>query len=164
MCVDKSLIATGILTLLGYLLFLFLRPSIAAEGLEATTDMFVKALPWIIVSMFAAGLLAQLVSPTVVARWLGRESGTLGVFVGALLGAFGTGSRWAVYPLAAGLLGANASAGAVFAFMTSWQLVSLPRLPAEFPFLGIPFTILRAVMSLIVAIVGGLLIEWFGHF
>lgn len=161
---DKSLITVGVLTLVGYVLLGVLRPSTAAHGLETTTEMFLQAAPWIIVSMFAAGLLAQLVSPHIIAKWLGRESGILSVFLGALLGAFGTGSRWAAYPLAAGLLSANASPGAVFAFMTTWQLVSVPRLPAEVPFLGLNFTILRAVLSVVVAIVGGLLIEWFGHF
>lgn len=161
---DKSLLIVGILTLLGYLLLALLRPSAAANGLESTTEMFLQAAPWIIVSMFSAGLLSQLISPNIVARWLGRDSGTLAVFIGSFLGMLGTGSRWAAYPLAAGLLSANASPGAVFAFMTTWQLVSLPRLPAEVPFLGLNFTVIRAVLSIIVAIVGGLLIEWFGHF
>lgn len=161
---DKSVILIGAVTLVGYLVLATLRPGAAANGLETTTEMFLQAAPWIIVSMFAAGLLAQLVSHDLVARWLGRGSGTLAVFLGAVIGSFGTGSRWAAYPLAAGLLSANASPGAVFAFMTTWQLVSLPRLPAEVPFLGFNFTVLRAVLSVVVAIIGGLLIEWFGHF
>lgn len=161
---DKSVIFIGALTLIGYLVLGVLRPGAAANGLDATTEMFLQAAPWIIVSMFAAGLLAELVPHDLIAKWLGRGSGTLAIFLGAILGSFGTGSRWGAYPLAAGLLAANASPGAVFAFMTTWQLVSLPRLPAEVPFLGLNFTVLRAVLSVVVAIIGGLLIEWFGHF
>ncbi|OFW75176.1 MAG: hypothetical protein A2201_00985 [Alicyclobacillus sp. RIFOXYA1_FULL_53_8] len=161
---DKSLLGVGALTLFGYVFLSIARPSAAAEGLDATAEMVLKAAPWIIVSMFAAGLLAQFISTDMIARWLGRGTGATGVILAAILGSFGTGSRWAVYPLAAGLLSADASPGAIFAFMTTWQLVSIPRLPAEFPFLGSQFTFLRATISLIVAIVGGLLIEWFGHF
>ena len=158
---DKTLVAMGVLTLAAYLFLTVFRPETAAHGLESTVDMFVKAAPWIIVSMFAAGLMEQLIRAESVAHFLGRGLGPLGVVVGAVLGLFGTGSRWAVYPLAMGLLTTEANPGAVFAFMTTWQLVSLPRLPAEFPFLGVQFTFLRAVVSVLVAVLGGLLVDWY---
>jgi len=158
---DKVLLSVGAFTLLGYVLLAIIRPSMAAKGLDATADMFMQSVPWIIVSMFAAGLLAQLFDPAVIAKWFGRDSGLIGIILGAILGLFGTGSRWAVYPLAAGLLAADASPGAVFAFMTSWQLVSLPRLPAEIPFLGMEFTIYRAIASVIVSVLGGIILNVF---
>ncbi|MDQ0188404.1 permease [Alicyclobacillus cycloheptanicus] len=156
---DKILMTTAALTLCGYLTLMFVRPESAASGLEFTTEMFFQALPWMIVSMFTAGLLAQFFDPAVIARILGRESGIRGVLVGACLGLAGTGSRWAAYPLAAGLVAAEASPGAVFAFLTSWQLVSLSRLPAEVPFLGMRFTVIRAALSFALAIVGGLVVD-----
>jgi uncharacterized membrane protein YraQ (UPF0718 family) len=161
MSMDKFLVALGVTTLIAYVATAIIQPETASEGLETTADMFVQALPWIIVSMFAAGLIAVFIDPHFVARLLGREAGIQAIAIGAMLGLFGTGSRWAVYPIAAGLMAADASPGAVFAFMTSWQLVSLPRLPAEVPFFGLQFTLLRAVVSLIIAFIGGLMVEWF---
>lgn len=158
---DRMLVSMGIATLLGYLLLGFYRPHVASQGLSSAVDMFVQAIPWIVVSMFAAGLLAQLLHPPTIARWLGRESGLSGILIAALLGLFGTGSRWAMYPLAAGLLAANAGPGAVFAFVTSWQLVSLTRLPAEIPFYGPQFTIIRAIASVCLAVIGGVFIDRF---
>lgn len=156
---DKMLVGLGAVTLVGYLGTALLRPHVAGEGLETTVQLFVQSLPWIIVSMFAAGLLAQWIRPPVIARFLGPEAQLGGILLGALLGTLGTGSRWAMYPIAAELLAAQASSGAVFAFVTTWQLVSLTRLPAEIPFYGERFTVLRAVVSVIIAVVGGLLIE-----
>lgn len=156
---DKVLLTTAICTFAGYVALLFIHPEGAANGLELTADMFVQALPWVIVSMFTAGLIAQFFHPAAVARLLGRESGIRGVLIGAMLGFAGTGSRWAAYPLAAGLLAAEASPGSVFAFLTSWQLVSLSRLPAEVPFLGLKFTVLRAFVSFAMAVAGGMLID-----
>ncbi|AEJ43589.1 hypothetical protein TC41_1660 [Alicyclobacillus acidocaldarius subsp. acidocaldarius Tc-4-1] len=122
--------------------------------------MLAQSLPWIIVSMFLAGLVSQWLEPELVARWLGREAGIVGIVFGAALGMLGTGSRFAVYPLAVSLLAADASPGAVVAFTTSWQLTSLARLPAEFPFFGIPFTLARFVISLLISVAGGVLFEW----
>ncbi|QQE80110.1 hypothetical protein [Alicyclobacillus sp. SO9] len=156
---DRILLGLSAVTLIGYLLLGFYRPGVALNGLSMTADMFVQAVPWIVVSMFAAGLLAQFLHPGLIARWLGREAGVGGVVLGALLGMLGTGSRWAMYPLATGLLAAEASPGSVFAFVTTWQLVSLTRLPAEVPFYGAKFTIVRAVMSVFIAIIGGMLLE-----
>lgn len=157
---DKSLLYFGAITLAGYLITAFMKPHTAIEGWEATIDMFAQAAGWIIVSMLAAGLLSQFIDATSIVRLFGREAGIRGVVLGALVGLLGTGSRWAVYPLAAGMFAAEASPGAIFAFMTTWQLVSLPRLPAEVPFFGLRFTVLRAVVSLVIAIIGGLLVEW----
>ncbi|QSO53371.1 permease [Alicyclobacillus curvatus] len=156
---DRVLVFISFLTLIGYITTAIFRPHTAGAGLDASVEMFIQAVPWIVVSMFAAGLLAQWLQPQVIARWLGRDAGFLAIVIGALMGTFGTGSRWAMYPLATGLLGADASPGAVFAFVTTWQLVSLPRLPAELPFYGLNFAVVRAVVSVIVAIIGGLLVN-----
>lgn len=156
---DKVLLILAGLTAVGYGFFAFARPVVFSEGLESSTQLILQALPWIIVSMFAAGLLAQFIEPKTVASWLGREAGLQGIIIGASLGLLGTGSRWAVYPLAAGLLAANAGAGSVFAFITSWQLVSVTRLPAEVPFFGLKFTVIRAAVSLFVAVLGGVMVD-----
>lgn len=156
---DKVLMYLGGTTLLGYLVLLLWRPSAAAEGLDNTFEMLWQAAPWIIVSMFTAGLISQIVRPSLIARYLGPQAGLLGIFIAAVIGIFGTGSKWAVYPLAAGLLAANATPGAVFSFMTTWQLVSLPRLPAELPFLGMRFTVSRVIVSILISFIGGILVN-----
>ncbi len=156
---DKTLLSFAAFTVAAYVALWIFRPGVASEGLETTADMFVQALPWIVVSMLAAGLLSQFFHVHIVARWLGREAGIGGILLGAMFGMLGTGSRWAMYPLASGLLAANASPGAVFAFVTSWQLVSLPRLPAEVPFYGPEFAVVRMMVSIFIAVFGGILVN-----
>lgn len=158
---DFVLVVFGIVTLAAYGLLAMIHPEAASGGLETALDMFIQAAPWIVVSMFAAGLLTQVLDPRWIASWLGEDAGLRGVFTGALLGLFGTGSRWAMYPIAAGMMEADASLGAVFAFVTSWQLVSITRLPAEVPFFGIHFTVMRALLSLLLAFAGGFLVYTF---
>jgi len=159
---DKTLVILGICTAIAYVIFGFLRPQLAAGGLDESAQTFLQSIPWIIVSIFAAGLVSQFLNPALIARYLSRDAGLKAIVIGASMGLLGTGSRWAVYPLAAGLISAEASYGAVFAFVTTWQLVSLPRVPAEIPFFGTDFTIIRAVMSFFIAIIGGILVEMLG--
>ncbi len=163
MDVDKVLLVFGGLTVAAYGILALVWPQPAREGLNQAGEMLLSALPWMMVSMLAAGLVAQFFEATSIARWLGRESGIAGVVIGATLGLLGTGSRWAAYPLAASLLAAEAGLGPVFAFMTSWQLVSLTRLPAEVPFFGVRFTLIRAIVSFLVAVIGGMLVDASGR-
>jgi uncharacterized membrane protein YraQ (UPF0718 family) len=156
---DRMLVSLILVTLGAYAVLAVVRPHAAIDGLSTSAEMFIQALPWMLASMFLAGLLAQFLNTDWIARWLGKEAGFGGIVLGALLGMCGTGSRWAMYPLAAGLIAAEASPGSVFSFVTSWQLVSLTRIPAEVPFYGETFTFVRAVMSFALAILGGVLVE-----
>jgi len=158
--VDRTLVWIAVATGFGYVLACAQEPADALEAARSSLGMLAQSLPWIVVSMFLAGLVSQWLEPELVARWLGREAGIAGIVFGAVLGMLGTGSRFAVYPLAVSLLAADASPGAVVAFTTSWQLTSLARLPAEFPFFGVPFALVRFAISLVISVAGGLLFEW----
>ncbi|WP_206830988.1 permease [Alicyclobacillus fructus] len=157
---DRTLVWIAAATGVAYIVAYAQEPSDTLAALRSSVGMLAQSLPWIVVSMFLAGLVSQWLEPDVVARWLGREAGIVGIAFGALLGMLGTGSRFAVYPLAVSLLAADASPGAVVAFTTSWQLTSLARLPAEFPFFGVPFALVRFAISLVISVAGGVLFEW----
>lgn len=157
---DRTLVWIAAATGVGYVLACVQEPTDALEAAQSSLGMLAQSLPWIVVSMFLAGLVSQWLEPELVARWLGREAGIAGIVFGALLGMLGTGSRFSVYPLAVSLLAADASPGAVVAFTTSWQLTSLARLPAEFPFFGVPFALVRFAISLVISVAGGVLFEW----
>ncbi|SIS62720.1 permease [Alicyclobacillus vulcanalis] len=157
---DRTLLWIAAVTGLGYALAWSKAPSDALDAARSSVAMLGQSLPWIVVSMFLAGLVSQWLQPEMVARWLGREAGLFGMVLGALIGMLGTGSRFAVYPLAVSLLAADASPGAVVAFTTSWQLTSLARLPAEFPFFGMPFALVRFAISFVISVAGGVLFEW----
>lgn len=157
---DRTLVWISAVTGTAYVITCVYEPSEAVGAARSALEMLAQSLPWIVVSMFLAGLVSQWLEPELVARWFGRESGLIGIALGALLGMLGTGSRFAVYPLAVSLLAADASPGAVVAFTTSWQLTSIARLPAEFPFFGVPFALVRFAVSLVISIAGGVLFEW----
>ena len=154
---DTILACLGFLVTGAYLALFWRAPGIALQGVQSAWRMFLQALPWMSVSILVAGLFEQGFDQRWLHRLFGPHSGLRGVALAALLGSLGTGSRWGVYPLAAVMLSARASAGAVIAFTTSWMLISIPRTAAEFPFLGVRLTFVRMAVSYIAAFAAGCL-------
>ena len=92
------------------------------------------------------------------ARWVGSESGFLGLvvaFVGALML---PGSPLTIFPVASAFMMIGADVGAVVVYITAWSLIGYQRaLVWEFPFLGPDFVIWRIILSLPLPFVAGIL-------
>ena len=58
----------------------------------------------------------------VVVKWVGTESGFVGLIVATLAGIIVPGGPITVFPVAAAFLAVGASVGAIVAFVTSWTL------------------------------------------
>jgi uncharacterized membrane protein YraQ (UPF0718 family) len=89
--------------------------------------------------------LALLVPRETVQRWVGGESGLLGLIVGTAVGVVMPGGGVTIFPMAG-------------AFVTSWMLLGFNRaLVWELPFFGGDFLIWRSVVAVPLPIVAGLL-------
>jgi len=97
----------------------------------------------------------------VVVKWVGAESGFLGLIVATLAGIVVPGGPITVFPIAAAFLSVGASVGATVAFVTSWTLLGYGRaLVWELPFFGADFVIWRSLVALPLPVVAGLLAHW----
>jgi uncharacterized membrane protein YraQ (UPF0718 family) len=102
--------------------------------------------------------LARLLPRELVAKWIGAESGILGLFVATLLGAVLPGGPITIYPVASALLLVGADLGATVAFITSWTLLGYTRaLVWEIPFFGFDYVVWRSLISMPLPIIAGLL-------
>jgi len=113
------------------------------RGLQMAGRSLVESLPIVVLSFIVAALAQTLLPQDVVARWVGSESGLRGLLIGTLAGALTPGAPYATFPIMAGLLTVGASVATMVAFMASWSLCSLSRLPLEVGLLGWRFTALR---------------------
>jgi uncharacterized membrane protein YraQ (UPF0718 family) len=101
--------------------------------------------------------LARLLPRELVAKWIGAESGILGLFIATLLGAVLPGGPITIYPIASAFLFVGADVGAIVAFITSWTLLAYTRaLVWEIPFFGLDFVLWRTVISLPLPIIAGI--------
>jgi len=102
--------------------------------------------------------LALLVPRETVQRWVGGESGLLGLIVGTAVGVVMPGGGVTIFPMAGAFLLIGADIGATIAFVTSWMLLGFNRaLVWELPFFGGDFLIWRSVVAVPLPIVAGLL-------
>ncbi len=111
---------------------------------------------YIIIGLFFAGVLKQLISDDFVARNLGKDS-TGSVIKATIFGIPLPVCSCSVIPIAQGLKKEGASKGAVQSFLISTPITGVDSILATFSFFGLVFTIFRIISSVIIAITVGLI-------
>jgi uncharacterized membrane protein YraQ (UPF0718 family) len=128
------------------------------EILKADLYLFVDILPKVLAACLIAAFVAVLMPREVVLRWVGAESGFLGIVVATLAGTICPGGPITIFPVAAAFVAIGADVGAAVAFITSWTLLGYARtLVWELPFFGGEFVIWRTIICIPLPIVAGLL-------
>jgi uncharacterized protein len=111
---------------------------------------------YIIVGLFLAGVLKQLIPDDFVSKNLGKDS-TGSVIKATLFGIPLPVCSCSVIPLAQSLKKEGASKGAVQSFLISTPITGVDSILATFSFFGLVFTIFRVISSVIIAICVGLI-------
>jgi len=106
------------------------------------------------------GLIQVWLTPEQVSKVLGHEAGWKGLVLSAILPMILGGSLFVIFPLLKTLREKGARTSSVVAFLFAWS-AKAPLIPLEIKFLGLPFAALRLAMIPVLAIVGGLMAEWF---
>ena len=128
------------------------------EILISDVHLFVDILPKVLAACLIAAFVAVLMPREVVLRWVGAESGVLGIFIATLAGVICPGGPITIFPVAAAFVAIGADLGAAVAFITSWTLLGYARILVwELPFFGGEFVIWRTLISLPLPIVAGFL-------
>jgi len=118
------------------------------DGLLATWDLMLRAMPVTLLGMGLAGMLQIVAPPGVVGRYMGEDSGLLGLAIGMGAGLIIPGGPYVMYPIGAALMTSGAGIGPMAGFVSARNLVTVNRLLVwELPFLGWPFTLTRIIVS-----------------
>jgi len=129
------------------------------SGLKSGGQTFVKLIPLFIAVFIIVGLSDKLVPQELISRWLGEQSGWRGIFLASLLGVVMPPSIFVSFPLAATLYKAGAGIGAGVAFVTSWSLLTLFRMPIEVSIVGLRPTLIRMGVGLIFPVIAGFIAD-----
>ena len=120
--------------------------------------LFGEMLPKVLAGCLIGAFVTLLLPREMVARWVGHESGFMGLLIAAFFGFLLPGGPITIYPVAGAFLIMGADAGAVVAFIVSWTLIGYTRaLVWELPFFGADFVIWRILAALPLPIIVGLL-------
>lgn len=147
-------------TVLGSALVIYLRDGEArvVEIFFHDLKIFIDIMPKVLAACLIAAFVAVLMPREVVLRWVGAESGFLGLVIATLAGIICPGGPITIFPIAASFVAIGADVGAAVAFVTSWTLLGYGRaLVWELPFFGPEFLIWRSIAALPLPIVAGLI-------
>jgi uncharacterized membrane protein YraQ (UPF0718 family) len=118
--------------------------------------------PYLLFGFFAAGLLSVFISPRLVERHLGGR-GILPVLKASLFGIPLPLCSCGVIPVSMSLDKHGASKGSTISFLLSTPQTGVDSLFVTYSLLGPVFAVIRPVAALITGLVGGSLVDLFGH-
>lgn len=132
--------------------------SAVRDGLAVSVRLLRQVALLIVLGMALAALTRQVLPAELITRWMGDESGIVGILIATALGALVPGGPYVVLPLAGSVLASGAGVGAVAAFITAWSLIPVSRtLMFELPFMGGAFTASRLLVNAPFPVLVGLL-------
>ncbi len=105
------------------------------------------------------GLMDVWVPKETMIKYMGSDSGALGVFLAFLLGAMAAGPLYAAFPVAGLLLKKGARLANVVFFLGTWTSAKIPLLIFEMTSLGVGFTIIHVATMLTLYLIGSFAIE-----
>lgn len=142
-----------------YIILMLWLPNTAERSFAIALD-YSKEMMLIIPAIFVLmGLLEVWIPKDKILKWLGINSGTKGIIFSFLMGTLPTGPLYVAFPLTASLLKKGASITNMVIFLGSWAALKIPQLLMEIKFLGVAFTLLRFILTSIMIIVIGLIME-----
>ena len=128
------------------------------EILFSDLSLFVDILPKVLAACLIAAFVAVLMPRETVLRWVGAESGLVGILIATLAGTICPGGPITIFPIASAFVAIGADVGAAIAFITSWTLLGYARvLVWEWPFFGPDFVVWRILISVPLPVVAGVL-------
>jgi uncharacterized membrane protein YraQ (UPF0718 family) len=134
----------------------FNNPDLGSRVLKSTGMNFVQMLGIIPPIFLLIGLLDVWVPREKVIKYMGENSGFIGVVLGIVLGIAAAGPLYAAFPIAAIMLKKGAKFSNIIVFLGAWSTMKVPMFLFEMASLGYRFAITRWLLSL----AGILLMSW----
>lgn len=126
------------------------------DGIKIAGRTLLEILPLLIFAFIIGGMVQTLLPKDLLSQWVGTESGFRGIIIGTLAGSITPGGPYVSFPMAAALMQSGAGIGTIVAFISSWSLIAVARLPMEVGILGWRFAIVRLISVIIFPPISGL--------
>lgn len=149
-----------LLVLIILVLVIIFKNDIGIKSLEITKDSLFQMLSVLPPIMILLGLMDEWVSRESMMKYMGENSGILGVFLVMSLATFAAGPMYAAFPFTAVLLKKGVKFSNVMIFMNTWCVIKISTLLFEVTSLGFKFTFYRFIIDFVGVIVMGYLIDY----
>jgi uncharacterized membrane protein YraQ (UPF0718 family) len=131
------------------------------KGLKIGLKKIRKNSPVFLNMIILVALSLYFVSDELILRFLGDGSGAMGVAIAGGLGSIAFMPGFVAFPLAGILLEKGVSYTVIAAFTTTLMMVGIVTYPVEKDFFGLKITVIRNIISLIMAVIVSIVIGLF---
>ncbi len=139
------------------IIFPDIYPEILADSFRMGLNELITIIPIFLVATFLAGLVDIWVDKELVVR-LFKKTGLLGgLFFISILGVITPGPIFAMFPVVLVLARKGVESHFLIAFIAGQTMMGPMRLPLELYYLGVNFLIIRAILSIVMGVISGLL-------
>ncbi|HCM88784.1 MULTISPECIES: hypothetical protein [Vagococcus] len=121
--------------------------------------MFINILPDMLAIMLLVGIVLTVLTPTMIAKIMGENSGVMGIVYATIIGSIAIVPSFIVFPLGKTLIDNGADYPQVAVLMSTLMAVGLTILPMEKKFFGNKFTYLRTISAVVMCLIFGLIIK-----
>lgn len=142
------------------LLTLF-NKDIGLKSISITLSSFTQMLSVLPPIMIILGLMDLWISKETMMKYMGKNSGILGILLSILIGSLAAGPMYASFPFTAVLLKKGVKFSNIIIFMNAWCVTKISTLLFELTALGYKFTLTRLFINLPGIILMGYIIEKF---
>ncbi len=146
------------LVVLTYIILFLICPEKSLIALKRGISLLLKMLPIFLCVVFFSSFIAIFLSPKTIQKYMGKQTGLKGIIIAAILGTLIVGPLWILFPLFGTLLKKGARISVVGAMIGTFA-IKTPWIPYAAGFLGWPFIIITVILTLIYAVLEGLLME-----
>lgn len=119
---------------------------------------FTGLLPQILTIMLFVGFSLSLLTPATISRFIGADSGWMGVLLALLVGSVTLIPAFVAFPLAAALLKGGAGYPQIAAFVSTLMAVGIVTLPAEIKYFNRRAAFLRNGFALVISVIFTLIV------
>lgn len=127
--------------------------------LKKAWKSFENIMPQFLAIILLIGMMLATLTPEQISKFLGQESGVMGVMMAAFIGAITLIPGFVAFPLASALLYNGAGITQIAAFVSTLMMVGIVTIPVEIRYFGKKVTLMRNLLafifSLIVAVIMG---------
>ena len=125
------------------------------RGFMNSWNILIDIAPLVLVAILTTGFMQALIPHDSIKQWIGAESGQKGILIGTAAGMITPGGAYVSLPFTMASIRAGADIGFAVAYLTSWSIWMISRLPIEIGLLGWKFTAIRLIITGLLPIFAG---------
>jgi uncharacterized membrane protein YraQ (UPF0718 family) len=123
------------------------------KALKKAWKAFENIMPQFLAILLLIGLMLSVLTPEMISRVVGSESGLLGMMIAAVIGSITLIPGFVAFPLAAALLDNGAGITQIALFVSTLMMVGIVTIPVEMKYFGKRATLTRNAFAFAMAIV-----------